>query len=99
MGWGLLLAAGIGGIATLGVALFAALDGWVTHGQGLGRVALHVGLLGAGAALFGRGLALRRRGQPRQAALALGLLALVTLPYAVLLGAAVYLFALGGERF
>jgi hypothetical protein len=99
MGWRLLLVAGVVGIATLGVALFGALEGWLTHGHGLGRVALHVALLGAGAALFARGLAFRRRGQGRQAALALGLLAVVTLPYAAVLGAAFYLFVLAGERF
>lgn len=98
MTWRILVAAALVGVAALGVALLAAIEGWLSGAAGLWRVAAHAGLLGAGAALFARGLALRRRGLGRQGALALGLLAAVTLPYAALLGAAVWFFVLSGER-
>ncbi|CAH0137067.1 hypothetical protein [Roseomonas sp. CECT 9278] len=99
MAWRILVVAGGVGVATLGIALLAAAVDWLGSGQGVGRVALHVGLAAAGVALFVRGLAFRRGGQRRQAALAMGLLVAVTLPYAAVLATAVYLFALAGERF
>jgi hypothetical protein len=98
MTWRILVAAALVGVGALVAALLAAIEGWLSGGPGFARVALHAGLLGAGAALFARGLALRRRGMGRQGALALGLLAAVTLPYAALLGAAVWFFVLSGER-
>jgi hypothetical protein len=98
MTWRILVAAALVGVAARGAALLAAIEGWLSGGPGFARVALHAGLLGAGAALFARGLALRRRGMGRQGTLALGLLAAVTLPYAALLGAAVWFFVLSGER-
>lgn len=99
MTWRILVVAGGVGVATLGIALAAAALEWLGSGQGLVRVAVHVGLLGAGVAMFARGLAFRRGGQRRQAALAMGLLVAVTLPYAAMLATAVHLFALAGARF
>jgi hypothetical protein len=97
--WRLLVAAGIVGLATLGVATLAALEGWLAYGRGVERVALHGALLAAAGTLFGHAFRLRRTGQPRRATWLLGLLAALTLPYAALVGTAAYLFAFAGERF
>jgi hypothetical protein len=97
--WRLLIATGIVGLATLGVATLAALEGWLAYGRGVERVALHGALLAAAGALFGHAFRLRRTGQPRRATWLLGLLAALTLPYAAQLGTAAYLFAFAGERF
>lgn len=99
MGWRLLIGAAIFGLATLGVATLAALEGWLTYGRGFGRVALHGALVVAAGALFALAFQLRRRGDARRASLALGMLAALTLPYAAVLGAAAYLFAFAGARF
>ncbi|MBP0464812.1 hypothetical protein J5Y09_12900 [Roseomonas sp. PWR1] len=99
MVWRLLVAAGVAGLAVLGVATLAALECWLTYGRGVGRVALHAALLIAAGAAFGHAFRLRRAGEARRATLLLGLLAALALPYAALLGAAAYLFAFAGERF
>ncbi|WP_198377891.1 hypothetical protein [Neoroseomonas rubea] len=99
MVWRLLVAAGVVGLAVLGVATLAALEGWLTYGRGVERVLLQAALLAAAGGLFGYAFRLRRAGQARRAMLMLGLLAALTLPYAALLGAAAYLFAFAGERF
>ncbi|WP_137128276.1 hypothetical protein [Roseomonas sp. HF4] len=62
-------------------------------------MAIHLVLLGCGAALLHRGFALRRRGEARKAVLALGLLAGTTLPFAASLAVSAYFLAFVGERF
>ncbi len=99
MAWQLLIGAAVAGLATLGVAAIAALEGWLAYGRGFGRVALHAALIVAAGALFALAFRLRRRGDARRANLALGLLAALTLPYAAVLAASAYLFAFAGERF
>jgi hypothetical protein len=99
MAWQLLIGAAVVGLATLGIAAIAALEGWLAYRRGFGRVALHAALIVAAGALFALAFRLRRRGDARRANLALGLLAALTLPYAAVLAASAYLFAFAGERF
>jgi hypothetical protein len=96
IGWALLVLAATISVVALGLPLLTWLPGWLRGHGGGSRVALHLALVVGGALLLRRGLALRRRGAPGQAVLALGLLAAVTLPYAALLLAAVLQ---PGERF